>query len=403
MSISDGFRIFTLKTPQSDLPAEQITRGTQFGENNSMEFVVANKCIIDRNGDLVSGGGVWFNHMDNQNMSLKISEDNATNNRGLILTMLKATKTVPKDVPITIRLNSLKVIRDLSTNLETLENSGWLKYQNASPIKALVAELRLRSAPTILKKWDNSLSREVQEEVMALATSGILKCNDDEISIKIDRSFNLTGMKLKEGSQKLFYQGISLIKTPKPQRETQMKLAIMIHAVQELNGSPPTPEIIWKSIRDKDIPRSIRGFLWKCLHNVYKIGDHWSKILPNFENRSKCGLCGEEEMMEHIIFECDNSPVQKMRESHKVEGNEDKYHSKYEIHNKWIRTMNTKLKFDKILTDSHKFKKGALKESLVLNTWSGVLKDEQSLPENWIRKLGVLVGIAPRRPPGQNR
>ncbi|KAG1839789.1 ribonuclease H-like protein, partial [Suillus subluteus] len=398
------------------------------------------------------------------NMSLKMSEDMAANNGGLVLTMLKAIKTIPKNVPISIRLNSSKIIKDLSTNLENLENTGWLQYQNAPPIKVLVAEFRSRGAPTILQKWDNSLNQKAREEATALATSGLLKNQDDEISIKINRPFDLTGMKLKEGSQSLFYRGIRSTKTLKPRRDTKMKLTITIHAVQELNNSPPTPEQIWKSIRDKDIPRSIRGFLWKCLHNAYKIGDHWSKI-PNFENRSKCALCGEEETMEHIIIKCNNSQARKViwslaeelwrkrettwpnislgtilgcgiinfkndkgksidgksrlfkilttESAHliwklrceraiKYEGNEEKYHSDYEIHNRWIRSMNTRLKFDKILTDSRKFKKGALKESIVLNTWSGVLRDEQNLPDSWTKKVGVLVGIAPRRPPGRN-
>jgi len=42
---------------------------------------------------------------------------------------------------------------------------------------------------------------------------------------------------------------------------------------------------------------------------------------------------------------------------------------------------------------STRYGKKALDKLLVLHTWSGVLKDEASLPEDWIRQPRVLVGI----------
>lgn len=58
---------------------------------------------------------------------------------------------------------------------------------------------------------------------------------------------------------------------------------------------------------------------------------------------------------------------------------------------------------DRLLTDSMRYGKRATKIDLVLKTWSGLLKDEDNLPDNWIRQTGVLVGMTPRRPPGRNR
>lgn len=87
----------------------------------------------------------------------------------------------------------------------------------------------------------------------------------------------------------------------------------------------------------------------------------------------------------------------------KFNNKEDKIHSENEIRNRWISTINRRLKFDKILTNILRYGKRALKESLVLRTWSGVLLDEDDLPDNWIKHAGVLVGILPRRPPGRNR
>lgn len=65
------------------------------------------------------------------------------------------------------------------------------------------------------------------------------------------------------------------------------------------------------------------------------------------------------------------------------------HHPASEIHNKWLFTINSRLKFDKILTNVSRYGKKALSEELVLKTWSGVLRDEDNIPDNWIRLSGV--------------
>ncbi len=55
--------------------------------------------------------------------------------------------------------------------------------------------------------------------------------------------------------------------------------------------------------------------------------------------------------------------------------------------------MNRWLQLDCILSDRKKFKKKATQVSLVLKTWQGTLLEESSLPEDWTRENGVLVGI----------
>ncbi|KAF8228907.1 hypothetical protein L208DRAFT_1402862 [Tricholoma matsutake] len=57
-----------------------------------------------------------------------------------------------------------------------------------------------------------------------------------------------------------------------------------------------------------------------------------------------------------------------------------------------------------ILSTNRKLQdRSALTQGIVLQTWSGVLKDEDSLLNNWIWQQGVLVGISSCHPPGQNR
>jgi len=66
-----------------------------------------------------------------------------------------------------------------------------------------------------------------------------------------------------------------------------------------------------------------------------------------------------------------------------------------EIHNRWVSTMNSALKRDQLLTNQARFGSLAINKQVVLNTWSGTLLDEDSLPDDWIKSKGVLVGIRP--------
>ena len=70
----------------------------------------------------------------------------------------------------------------------------------------------------------------------------------------------------------------------------------------------PTPPQLWKSTRSRDIPKNVRNFLWKCLHNRYKISTYWRNI-PNFKDKGVCQMCGDTETMQHILVDCQNSMV----------------------------------------------------------------------------------------------
>jgi hypothetical protein len=65
-----------------------------------------------------------------------------------------------------------------------------------------------------------------------------------------------------------------------------------------------------------------------------------------------------------------------------------------EIHNRWLKVVSGALLRDRLLTDKIKFGPLALKKQLVSNTWSGLLMNEDSLPDDWTHE-GVLVGMQP--------
>jgi hypothetical protein len=65
-----------------------------------------------------------------------------------------------------------------------------------------------------------------------------------------------------------------------------------------------------------------------------------------------------------------------------------------EIYNQWLKAVNGALRRDCLLTDKVRFGPLTLKKQLVLNTWSGLLMEEDSLPDDWTYE-GVLVGMRP--------
>jgi hypothetical protein len=237
------------------------------------------------------------------------------------------------------------------------------------------------------------------------------------------------------------------------------------HAVKEVNGIFPSERDVWRSIRDSDIPTEKRGFIYKNIHDAYRIGDYWDRM-ENHQHKARCFLCGGIENMEHILTECENSKVSKtiweeakklwniQEESWpvitlgliigcnlvKIKGRRGKYSpgrsrlftiivteaahliwkmrcervynndedpdrepEEREIRNRWYKTINKRLRYDCLRTNKMRYGRKATPEYIVNKTWKGFLQDEETLPENWMRRTGVLVGSTPRRPRGRHR
>jgi hypothetical protein len=48
--------------------------------------------------------------------------------------------------------------------------------------------------------------------------------------------------------------------------------------VEEFCDISPTDAAIWKSIRAATIQRLTRNFYWKCIHNIFRVGNFWGHI-----------------------------------------------------------------------------------------------------------------------------
>jgi hypothetical protein len=68
-----------------------------------------------------------------------------------------------------------------------------------------------------------------------------------------------------------------------------------------------------------------------------------------------------------------------------------------EIQNRWLTAINGRLRIDRCMTSRYRYKERAIPAHVVRDTWTGILMNEEDLPEEWEKDSGpgVLVGIEP--------
>ncbi|KAJ7114990.1 hypothetical protein C8R44DRAFT_582158, partial [Mycena epipterygia] len=259
------------------------------------------------------------------------------------------------------------------------------------------------------------------------------------------------GMLLSHGSQRFFTKIIRRLRPRTQRKYTFTNLDRIRCSVQEISNYTPTDENIWKSIRSVTLQRLTREFLWKCIHNTFRVGDFWTHISLFIKLSGQCHSCYVPETLEHIAMDC-NAPGQQLiwnltqqlwskkyvqwptlswglilgcnlvrfkfnkgvtlpekgrlfailvsvtwhliwnlRRARVIE-NPDMLLTAMEIHNQWLKAVNGALQRDRLLTDKVRFGPLAFNKELVLGTWSGLLMNEDALPDDWTYE-GVLVGM----------
>ena len=463
-SLKDCFRVFTDGKPTPALLPVRAPRTEEFAGH---PVVVYTDGSCTNNGETTAeaGSGVWYGNNDERNVGLRVPGPDQSNQTGELFAILHALRTVPPDRALTIKTDSMYAILGLTRNLERWEDLGWLNSKHAEIFKCLTAWMRFRSNVTKITWVKGHSGVRGNEEADKLAAEGARAAPmSDALDLSAPANQIPSGAKLAALSQKDFYRAVLRLKRPQPRRSSEINVGRVQACAAEAYETAPTPESVWKSTRNKDLTKKTREFLWKCLHDAFKIGKFWTRI-ENYEQRGICSHCETEESMEHILTECsapgreqiwslanelwkrrsdtdlpsnygallgcclsgfkkaNGKPdkglnrllriilsesmymIWKLRCERTIAWNNDptKYHSPHEIHNKWLQAINARLRMDSVQTNKKIFKKKAIQPKIVLQTWNKCLKDDLHETRNWCGKTGVLVGIAPRRPPGRNR
>ncbi|KAH9839013.1 uncharacterized protein C8Q71DRAFT_703827 [Rhodofomes roseus] len=369
---------------------------------------------------------------------------------------LRAVQDTPRDVPLHLVLSSMSLAKQLVAKLPVWEDRGWIGVEGAPLTRALVNQLRQRCAPTTLRKVACLKEFEIRNEASELAKTRFLAGQLEEVAPTIDRNFDLSGAKLASLTQAIAYRGIMSIRDPPNRPRTVGQVGRTLNALGGPASPPPPAQLLWRSIRDRDIHRRIVDFLWKGLHDALKIGAFWAPI-RGFEDRADCQTCGARESLGHILAECrvpgqdlvwsltgalwkkkagawkkpsveevlavglgcypkpNNAKTKhalarlwrivisesayliwKLRCERVIEHSDEPgwTHSKTEITRRWYSSVNRRLQIDLIATRKS-FGRLAKSRLLVLSTWTGTISDELGLVEDWTKLPRFLVGIDP--------
>ncbi|KAJ6550391.1 hypothetical protein DFH09DRAFT_925930 [Mycena vulgaris] len=452
---TDGLRILT----KGDDPEDQTLEPQQRDEANqeTLDVYLEGRAGKDAEGVTWAGGGVWYGIDDARNTSVRLPATTAqtAKNAEVHAALICAKRTHPRTV---LRIHTRKgTLRNVMTrDLGRLEDKGWIKVADRAPLQALAAELKNRTATTLFVVHSaDSADNAGCEGALCLAREGSRKASSDDIDLSIRPETRLRGVKLSSLAQAIAYAGIREKKKKISRPATENRIKQVQSDIHQTYRRLPSPSQIWKSIRHKDFTRQIKNFMWKSMHDAHRIGKFW-KHIPECEGRGICQFCpGETEDLEHILLKCqrpgreiiwrlaeelwlkknrtwpqlsvgnilgrglasftgdDGKPLTGDARLYRILISESMYMiwkvrcdcvigkageplSQNEIHNRWLHAINDRLNVDRILTNQSKYGKNiSIRPSLVLETWSSTLKDEEDLPEIWLKEPKVLVGVEP--------
>jgi ribonuclease HI len=149
----------------------------------------------------------------------------------------------------------------------------------------------------------------------------------------------------------------------------------------------PGQKEIWELAKELWLKRNL-DWAWPGIGTIITSG------LATFKNEEGKVKAGDARLYRLIMAESAYL-IWKLRCERVIQNNGVHATSK-EIHNRWVATMNGRLKLDCKMTD-RMFEKKAIPIKKVLQTWKGILKGEDKLPDDWTGSAEVLVGIEPRR------
>ncbi|KAH8827496.1 hypothetical protein DL96DRAFT_1529524 [Flagelloscypha sp. PMI_526] len=272
------------------------------------------------------------------------------------------------------------------------------------------------------------------------------------IDLDIPAEYKVSGMKLPSLTQALAHKSITekMRKNLRKRRRTKENLSLTRHATYDANESLPADENLWLSLRNKDLSRNIRYFLWMTMHDAYMVGDKWLRpsMSAELQERAICKHCDSVEDMDHILTSCSavgqgtlwqlaeqlweqtgegwndlslglilGAPAIQMRNQgtnrlfrilitetahmawklrcERVIDNENKDFTVAEVRNRWIHAILLRIQHDVALTDKGRYEKKALPKRTVHETWAKVLhtEGENYLKRDWMSQGVGLVGI----------
>ncbi|XP_006457476.1 hypothetical protein AGABI2DRAFT_79803 [Agaricus bisporus var. bisporus H97] len=358
---------------------------------------------------------------------------------------------------IKIVSTSKRLIKALTNDFKIWEDQGWVDAPNSNLMKQVINRLRMRKAPTFLELLEDS-SREMNT-AKNLARHGSNIEQEDDTETSVVEEYHPTGAKLQAITQAIAYKLLMNNKIAPETKSSKSSIDRIQADIKESHGYTPIRRNIWHQLkRNKNCLRKHKEFLYKTIKGAYYVGKRWEHSeSDHIRARARCHICETEESMDHILTKC-RAPGQEtvwklggeiwkkkytdiftpklgeilgiasitkrndkgytdigktrlfqilisectyliwnLRCERVIQHESDNTwkHSDAQIKNRLLQRLNSRFRLDCIQTNTRKFDKKAIRESLVNATWNGILVNEgpnEGL-KIWLRKPGVLVGI----------
>ena len=129
---------------------------------------------------------------------------------------------------------------------------------------------------------------------------------ENKLELNIPNNFYVQGAKLTTLTQSIAYKGILERKRTLLHPSSLNNIQQTREVIKRITGSEENDATIWLSTRKSPIHPKIQQFLFKTMHEVFKISEFWNRI-PDVAERSQCVTCGTTETMGHILTHCRSS------------------------------------------------------------------------------------------------
>lgn len=459
--LDEAFRVFCdpdREDPTNAPAPEMHTPGNTQNENLDIEletFICGTVKHRDQQSQ-VALAGVYYGEGDPRNTTLKCTTEEKTNQCAELTGSMHVLLTTPKEQDVRLYFPNTSVPNLFLRRLQARRDQGWLLNKNRELITALIKEMESRPGKVTMEPEISESEHPNISEARALAAKEMTAEEIENIQTVTLPAQPATGAKLMTMTQSAFYHGIRTKKgQAKARRSTTINLDITRHALYEINGEYPSDETIWKSTKNKVHSHRHRAFLWRILHNSYKIGHYWENI-PTMEHRGLCRECEAPETMEHILTSCQVSGQDTVwREAERVwnlrappdwhkptigtimgsslarlkdqngralEGasrlysiivsesaqliwrnrckwrithasDPNKREQPTALTTAWNRQLNRRLHLEALQTNTFRYGRKALSAALVDKTWRSVLHNPEHVQDDWMKTKGDLVGI----------
>ncbi|OSD00582.1 hypothetical protein PYCCODRAFT_1393188, partial [Trametes coccinea BRFM310] len=357
---------------------------------------------------------------------------------------------------LTIETDSKTTLEALTKYAKRNEDMGYIDVENGELLRRVTAILRARQAHVIFKWIKGHSGHPRNEGADRLAAKGAgMEPHDDNWMSEDSLRLRVPGAKLMSMSQRLAYKEIRRRKTETflARTATRSNLSRISNDINLACGSSPTEESIWRGLSKKHVTRECKQFLWKAIHQAFWIGDLWLRpsMPADLRARAACQICGTTEDMNHILFECAarertvawkltkdlwtataerwyepnwgtvigspclffEDPSGRRRQTvearwtiiatetayliwklrcERVIQHEGASFAEDEVQRRWRATMEGRMKMDRWSASNGKSKM-TLQRHEVDSIWKPLLASADTLPLDWVRNVGVLVGI----------